>query len=71
MKRIVISVAVFVVCFVAVYLMISYYPGMQIKLSAPPEVYFIRNLIKLWHIKSAIAGAISFVAGTVTYKKIK
>lgn len=71
MKKIIVSALVFIVCFVAAYLIASYFPGMQIKLSAPPEVYFIRNLIKLWHIKSTIAGVISLAAGTVIYKKIK
>ncbi len=71
MKKIIVSVFVFVVCFIAIYLIASYFPGMQIKLSAPPEVYFIENLKKLWFLKSAISGAVSLVAGTLIYIKIK
>ncbi|MBQ8762870.1 MAG: hypothetical protein IJZ07_02050 [Clostridia bacterium] len=71
MKRIVIYVAVLVFCFAAVYLMISYFPGAQIKLSAPPEVYFVENLKKLWFLKSAISGVVSLVVSGITYYKIK
>lgn len=70
MKRIVVSVSVFIVCFIAVYLIASYFPGAQIKLSAPPEVYFIQNLKKLWLLKSAVSGVVSLVASGFTYSII-
>ncbi len=71
MKGIIISVLVFIICFAVLYLMISYFPGAQIKLSAPPEVYFVENLKKLWFFKSAISGALSFAASGIIFFKIK
>lgn len=71
MKKLIISAPVFIVCFMAVYLIASYFPGAQIKLSAPPEVYFIRNFVKLWPLKSAVSGAVSFVVSGIVCSKMK
>ena len=71
MKRIVISAAVFGAMFTVTYLVLSYFPGTMIKLSAPPEIYFIENLKKLWFLKTVISSAVGLIASAVTYKELK
>lgn len=71
MKRIVVSAAVFAAMFTVTYLVLSYFPGAMIKLSAPPEIYFIENLKKLWFLKTVISSAVGLIASAVTYKELK
>lgn len=44
MKRILLSVVLFIVSFVAVYLITCYLPSMRIKLAAEPMEYFVASI---------------------------
>ena len=44
MKKILLSVVLFIVSFMAVYLIICYLPSMRIKLAAEPMEYFVASI---------------------------
>ncbi|MEG2525230.1 MAG: hypothetical protein RSB03_06535 [Oscillospiraceae bacterium] len=44
MKRILLSVVLFIVSFIAAYLIICYLPSMRIKLAAEPMEYFVASI---------------------------
>ena len=71
MKKALIFIPIFAAVFILAYLVVSYLPGYMIKLSAPPEIYFIHNLKKLWGLKSIISGSLGLLAGGFTLIKLK
>ena len=66
MKKIGVSLALFVMAFAATYLACCYLiPGWRIKLEADPVTYFIKSVNHMVFIKSMIALAVGAVVGAV------
>ena len=63
MKKIWISVLIFIAVFAGVYLLLCYLPGMRIKLAADAGTYFLKSLQHNMGFKASISGALGLLAG--------
>jgi hypothetical protein len=65
MKKSLLSILIFIIAFVATYIIVCYFPGMMIKLQAPPKEYFIENLKHMAPFKSVIAFLVGVIAAII------
>lgn len=60
------SVALFVIAFIAVYLILCFVvPGLRIKLEATPREYFVKSITHMVFFKSAISLVIALILGAI------
>ena len=72
MKKKIISLALFVIVFIAAYLIICFaIPGMRIKLDAEPMEYFIESITHMAFIKTVASLIIAFIFGVIPFLVIK
>ncbi len=66
MRRIQISLALFLIVFIAVYLVICFViPGMRIKLEAPPLEYFFKSISHMALFKAMVSLVVAGVFGAI------
>lgn len=70
MKSFAISVLVFAAVFAAVYLALSFFPQMRIKLAAPPLEYIKSNLEHMFWIKSGMSVLLSLCFALICGKTL-
>lgn len=65
MKKLLLSVALFVAAFIVTYLVLCYAPAWRIKLDAEPMVYFLESIKHMAPVKSLISLGTGMIAGVV------
>ena len=66
MKKILISLAIFLITFIATYLIICFaIPGMRIKLEAEPIEYFLESIRHMAFVKTAASLVAALIVGTI------
>ena len=66
MKKIIISIMLFLITFVAAYLIICFkIPGMRIKLDAEPMEYFIKSISHMAFFKTLVSLVAALIVGTI------
>ncbi|WP_144676237.1 hypothetical protein [Desulfitobacterium sp. LBE] len=74
MKKPITSLMLFVAVFIAVYLMLCYWPGFRIKLYAPPMEYFVesvKHMVVFKALVSAVEGLLAAGIGSVMQRRAK
>ena len=68
MKKVSIALLLFVIVFVATYLVICFaIPGMRIKLEAEPMEYFLESIRHMAFIKTAVSLVMALIAGAIPF----
>ncbi len=62
MKKPITSLIIFVVVFIAAYLMLCYWPGFRIKLYAPPMEYFVESIKHMVVFKALVSVVVGLLA---------
>lgn len=66
MKKILISLAIFLITFIATYLIICFViPGMRIKLDAAPMEYFFKSITHMAFFKTIVSFVIALILGAI------
>ena len=66
MKKKILSLALFLIAFIATYLIICFaIPGMRIKLEAAPMEYFIKSIIHMAFFKAMISLIVALIFGAI------
>ena len=66
MKKVSIALLLFVIVFVATYLVICFaIPGMRIKLDAAPAEYFLASIRHMAFVKTAASLVVALIVGTI------
>ena len=66
MKKKTISLAVFLIVFIALYLIICFaIPGMRIKLEATPMEYFVKSITYMVFFKTMVSLAVALIFGAI------
>jgi len=66
MKKILISLAIFLITFIATYLIICFaIPGMRIKLDAAPMEYFFKSITHMAFFKTIVSFVIALILGAI------
>lgn len=66
MKKMIISLILFVVVFIATYLMLCYWPGFRIKLYAPPMEYFVESVKHMVFFKTLVSAVVGLLAAGIS-----
>ena len=68
MKKKIISLALFLITFIAVYLVICFaIPGMRIKLEAAPMEYFFKSVTHMAFFKTMVSLAAALILGVIPF----
>ena len=66
MKKIIISLALFLIAFITTYLIICFaIPGMRIKLEAAPMEYFFNSIIHMAFFKTMVSLVVALIFGAI------
>lgn len=65
MKKLLLSILIFIIAFMGTYIIICYLPGMRIKLFAPPGEYFIESIMHTVLLKSIISSLVGLIAVSI------
>lgn len=66
MKKKIVSVALFLIAFIATYLIVCFgIPGMRIKLEAAPMEYFLKSVTHMMFFKTMVSLVVALIVGLI------